>query len=455
MNGGEMKTTIVLGGILMGALGLGAWTTGRSDKPGADYVLHEWGTFTTVSGSDGILLSGLEREEEHLPTFVYSHAGMENGTRSDPGAFVFKEGVPVFVPVQPVPVRGLAQMKGFHWQRDLRNVTVKMETPVIYFYTEEELEVDLRVGFKGGAISQWYPHRSEGELPPTFKSYPTMIPHPGKRTYSYTDETGQDPGCIDFAEGYEGWIRWEVDVLPRDRVDPAKLFKAHETRAWMYPKVGRAAVVRNELGEYENYLFYRGVGNFGLPVKTMVDEQERLLIRNEASERVPFAFVFEQASGVVRYSVLENGIAAGETVTIAEEELVTVKGDWTEVVYLLMRDGLVRAGLYPEEADGMVRTWWESYFETPGLRVFWVVPEGVTNGVLPMDVTPAPRESVRVLVGRSEVLRRRFEQQLVKVLTGKEPEGQAMRDYYRNDRFGLAYQRRVEALTKLPETAGR
>ena len=43
------------------------------------YELHEWGTFTTVSGSDGVLLTGLEVEEEKLPSFVYSHAGMEPG----------------------------------------------------------------------------------------------------------------------------------------------------------------------------------------------------------------------------------------------------------------------------------------------------------------------------------------------------------------------------------------
>ena len=52
----EMKTTILL--ILASAAIAGA---------SPDYQLHEWGTFTTVSGSDGVLLSGLDREEEFLP----------------------------------------------------------------------------------------------------------------------------------------------------------------------------------------------------------------------------------------------------------------------------------------------------------------------------------------------------------------------------------------------------
>jgi len=40
------------------------------------FELHEWGTFTTVSGSDGSFLTGLHVEEEELPSFVYSHVGM-------------------------------------------------------------------------------------------------------------------------------------------------------------------------------------------------------------------------------------------------------------------------------------------------------------------------------------------------------------------------------------------
>jgi len=49
-----------------------AWTQPAS---AGDYRVHEWGTFTTVGGSDGGLLPGLEVEEEPLPGFVLSLAG--------------------------------------------------------------------------------------------------------------------------------------------------------------------------------------------------------------------------------------------------------------------------------------------------------------------------------------------------------------------------------------------
>src|SRR3982751_6728671 len=80
-------------------------------------VVHEWGTFTTLSGSDGKLLPGLEREEHSLPGFVHSHAG--------------------FAPAN----------KG--WSRPVSHVTVKMETPVIYFYSPRPLHVAVEVGFRG------------------------------------------------------------------------------------------------------------------------------------------------------------------------------------------------------------------------------------------------------------------------------------------------------------------
>ena len=72
------------------------------------YTLHEWGTFTSISGSDGQLLAGLEREEERLPPFVHSLEGMQNH-----GPFGYRS-------------------KGFYMMRPLKNVTIKMETPVIY-----------------------------------------------------------------------------------------------------------------------------------------------------------------------------------------------------------------------------------------------------------------------------------------------------------------------------------
>ena len=95
----------------------------------------------------------------------------------------------------------------------------------------------------------------------------------------------------------------------------------------------------------------------------------------------------------------------------------------------------------------MVQTWWDSYFGKPGLRVFWVVPQGETERILPLEITPKPKEMVRVLVGRSEVLRPGFEKQLVKEYQAEKKTAWNARW---NSGFGAAYLQRGEEL--LPTT---
>jgi hypothetical protein len=96
-------------------------------------VVHEWGTFTSISGDDG-------QAVPWLPL----------GGRSDLPCFVERQGFK-------------GNMTG----------TVRMETPVLYFYAPEDVNVNVRVGFRQGAITEWFPRarvdwayagRSEGAI---------------------------------------------------------------------------------------------------------------------------------------------------------------------------------------------------------------------------------------------------------------------------------------------------
>src|SRR5262245_51944332 len=86
------------------------------------FVAHEWGTFTTVSTADGKaqLWNPLGGPSE-LPSFVY---------RSSEANQCFKS-------------RTLA--------------LVRMETPVIYFYSDREIRASVKVDFPQGCITEWYP----------------------------------------------------------------------------------------------------------------------------------------------------------------------------------------------------------------------------------------------------------------------------------------------------------
>ena len=55
-------TAMLAAGIAMGSAAM------RSD----DLVVHEWGTFLSMNGSDGLALDGMYHEEHALPAFVHS-----------------------------------------------------------------------------------------------------------------------------------------------------------------------------------------------------------------------------------------------------------------------------------------------------------------------------------------------------------------------------------------------
>jgi hypothetical protein len=366
----------------------------------ADYVVHEWGTFTTVSGSDGGRLAGLEREEEALPAFVRAHDGI-------------------------CPPEGCG--KGL--ARPLANVTVKLETPVLYFYSPEAMRATVSVGFRGGSISQWYPERAGGETPPELRF----------------DQTGLvADGAIDFARGYDGAIRWDVDVLAPGDYSPAAVLDGDETPTWIYPRLTDSNVVDAGGDRAEKYLFYRGLGRFDLPVAFSMPDDGTLRIQNRGTERLPFLLVYHNPdeSGADQPGFLTvDGLDGGAAADVSLRELERPP-QWRIALFDRLVEALEAAGLYRKEADAMVQTWWRSYFRAPGLRVFWIVPRAFTDQVLPIRLDPVPEALVRVMVGRSEVLTPAFENQLRREYREVEDPGQ----FRAWDRFGLAHTERVKAL---------
>ena len=56
-----------------------------------------------------------------------------------------------------------------------------------------------------------------------------------------------------------------------------------------------------------------------------------------------------------------------------------------------------------DEAQGLLNTWEISYFKSPGLRVFFLVPRAWTEYYLPLE-TSLPANINRVMVGRIELI---------------------------------------------------
>ena len=365
-------------GRLIGLVLIGCIAGAHADEP---FVVHEWGTFTAVHASDGSLLTGLEREEQALPGFVHSHT-----------AFA-------------------AASKG--WARPVRNVTIKMETPVIYFYADRERAVNVEVGFKGGSISQWYPKRSDGEamdIMPQDRATP-VVP-------------------VDFGTGFTGRIVWKATVLAPGSVEKITAPVDWETPQWPRARVAGANRVRTADGAVEGFLFYRGLGNFALPLRIVSDESGRITVENRGAETIPYLLAYERTpAGDVLIREISHVYPGERRVLPARENLKP-----------RFAAELMLAGLSVGEASAMLATWKESYFERPGLRVFWVVPRAFTDRILPLTITPAPEKTERVLVGRSEVLTPAFERELA---DGFRKDGGQR---WAEDRYFLAYRERARQL---------
>jgi hypothetical protein len=342
MNRSPRITTLVF--CLVSGLGVARAT---EPKPIPRFSVHEWGTFTTVHAPDGDLLTGLETEEERLPNFVQCHAG--------------------FAPAN----------KG--WSRPVSNVTVKMETPVLYVYSPAPFRLRAEVDFIGGSISQWFPPRVAGEvLPPA--------------------ERGSRPAPVDFAAGFRGSIIWDVEVeAPGTPFVPD--LPDWETPQWPRARVKGANTLRGPGETREGFLFYRGIGNFELPLRVSFSKDGSLRLENQGKERIPFVWIYDHRSHAGGRYLWEGPLAPGAT-----QEIAVVKADPPDDRSGELREPLVRAGLSGDEADALLATWRESYFEQEGLRVFWLVPRAFTDRVLPLRLRPEPAQLERVLVGRSEVI---------------------------------------------------
>ncbi len=392
------------------------------------YQLHEWGTFTTVSGSDGVLLSGLEREEERLPAFVHSHMGMENGQAPDPAEIMRiyqKHGT---LGISAPFTKGMGR-------RPLKGVTVKMETPVIYFHSEEKspFQAKVKVGFNGGTISQWYPQRSGGEVLPEPKPSPDPVKSP----------TPPGAWTVDFNEHRKGSIEWDVEVMTGDATRDLVTFKPGDDLGWLRARQPVTNAVRTTSGETEGYLFYRGVGHFNPGLKTTVDAGETLHLENLTGGRIPYLVAFEMVGGSLRWVARDRGLEENGKWAIAESDLKEESVGFPEKLYRSLSNGLENCGLTRLESRAMVETWWRSYFQAPGLRVFWVLPRETTDRLLPLEVTPAPEETVRVLVGRSEVLRPKQEAQWLADSRKTGDKAGPWIGFVASDRFGAAIQERV------------
>ena len=306
------------------ASGLAAFGSAVQNSDQTGLIVHEWGTFTSVAGEDGVALDWRPLAATNdLPHFIHD----------------------------------LADAGGFRHDCAKCDLTgkIRMETPVLYFYTDRQTDVTVRVDFPKGTITEWYPRA---------------------RTVGPSIDWGR------------------IAVLPHATADlpmeaaPNRYYAARETDAALV----RVCNTNGRPTEFEKFLFYRGVGGFEPPVSVKLDGNHLELAGLGGIAQV---VVFENHGGKVGFRIVTPD---ADTTTIERPVL----GDSLATLLATMQQTLVSQGLDETEAKAMLETWRDSWFED-GLRVFYILPRPMTDSVLPITVDPQPTQLVRVLVGRIEV----------------------------------------------------
>lgn len=302
-------------------------TSNATASKEARLVVHEWGTFTSIAGKGGVALEWRPLNgSTDLPKFVHTMQD-DDGLRHGPT------------------------------KADL-SALVRMETPVLYFYTDREMDITAEVKFPKGKITEWYPQ-------------------------ARSVDAGINWGRLKLAPGAEF-------NLPADYSDN-HYYAARETDAAPVQVCGSGG----KPGEQEKFLFYRGVGSFDLPLSVKLTN-DRLNLRNLGKEEISHLIVFENRNGRVGYRLIDN--LSGET---SSERPQLDKS--LDALIRDLKQSLISSGLYEKEADAMIKTWRDSWFEA-GMRVFYILPRATTDATLPLKIDPQPAELVRVLVGRTEVI---------------------------------------------------
>lgn len=290
----------------------------------AGLTVHEWGTFTSVASQSGSPMYWVPlAAPSDLPCFVNR------------------------LSVQCIKC-GAA--------------TVRMETPVIYFYSPQPATVSVHVDLPSGLITEWYPRAVK---------------------VSPTGQTYGEGGKIDWGKVEIGSTG--AGEFPDDG-SPSHYYAARATDS--------AALRVN--GEQEKLLFYRGVAREGVFLEPRQLGAGRMELRRAGIHPIPVAILFENRDGKTGYRVVHDLEAP---VTLDPPELTA----GVTAVQRELAAALTAAGLYQKEAAAMIETWRDSWFEE-GMRLFYLIPRPEIDNMLPLKVAPSPVTTTRVFVGRVEVL---------------------------------------------------
>ena len=377
----------------------------------AKFIVHEWGTFTSFAGSDGISLEFRPLVTSDLPDFVLDRAKQAN---------LFNQ-------------RFTAGDRSIYTTKSTVRSLQRMETPVTYFYTDRERTVDVTVGFPKGLLTEFYP--------PVRMMFPVFV-------------KGQNEKLADSSLSWEKVKLIPTAGLKSTMVPPPTSTDDH----YGFARQTDSAMLQLDdklinKTYYEKFLFYRGVGNFDLPVTLQSTVDGKFTIRSSCKDSIHAAFLVQISHGRIRCAKI--GQIENQIETTLPQQEMSIDQLCDDVAVAIVADGM-----YEKEARAMVNTWRSSWFGEEGTRLLYLLPQSLTDRMIPLKVTPKPDQTVRVMVGRLEILtpqvEKSIENLLIQLASPMPTERDAaMASITRFGRFAEPALQRVAKLSDDPEIKAR
>ncbi len=383
------------GGIIVLLLGVMVWslsiaaerivprkadTLAKADAGNDPLIVHEWGTFTSYSGSDGGRLEFRPLFDDDLPHFV--------NNRSQGGLWLSKSSY---------------------------GALVRMETPVTYFYTDKPRDVRVRVDFPKGLLTEFYP-------PVASVSPPFQAGKPEPKANSSLDwgtirllpESSLLPQVGDERLAKEMQRRIVEALPPHTDYNNHYKYARQTDSALVHFHKKRAASAEETIASddhFEKFLFYRGLGDFKLPIKVTALGDGLAHVENNGPEAIVWMMLLDVNGEAIRYASFDGVAAAGN-------RNIKLPAEVSDVNHLAadLTEALTSTGLYRKEAEAMVNTWRSSWFSEQGTRLLYFVPQSLTEELLPLTVEPKPAETIRVLVGRLDLMTPEQEASITKLV---------------------------------------
>jgi len=223
-----------------------------SSEPDPYLTAHEWGTFTSIAGKDGHAVEWLPLTgSTDLPSFVEHFSGV-----------AFKGG-----------------LLG----------TVRLETPVLYFYTNRQTTVSVHVSFSRGLITEWYPRASH--------VYPLSAVAPKFANFSDWSLYQKHP---------DGSIAWDsVELQPRNFAEFPSENRANHYYAARQTASTPLQIKTSTGAQTEKFLFYRGVSTFAVPISATIRSDGSLLPESLSDPAISAMLLFERRGDKLGFRIAQ------------------------------------------------------------------------------------------------------------------------------------------------------